>query len=255
MALIDTHAHIYLSDFNKDIDEVIKRSKESGVTKIIIPSIAKKNHHAQIELSEKYPALVLPLIGLHPTSVKEDYKEELSFVEQELKKNKYYGIGETGIDLYWDTTFKNFQINAFEHQLSLSVEYQLPVVIHQRNSLDEIFTVLSNFSSENLRGIFHCYSGNTEQAEKVIEMGFLLGIGGVLTYKNSNLQEIVKHINLKHIVLETDAPFLSPVPYRGKRNEPSRIKIIAAHLANTKGIDISEVENITAENANVVFGL
>jgi TatD DNase family protein len=253
MIFIDTHAHIYVKEFETDVHQVIQRAIHAGVEKMILPSIDKSHFEQMIQLSEVYPNSLYPLIGLHPSSVKEDYCKEMELVEDELKKHAYCAIGEIGVDLYWDKTYRMQQRAVFERQLQLAVDYDLPVVIHQRESFEDIFSVLEQKAFSNVKGIFHCYAGDVETAEKCIEMGFLLGIGGVVTYKKSLMAEVVKEIPLDHLVLETDSPYLPPVPYRGKRNEPSYLPIIAEKIAEIKLCDLQEVADKTTQNAMYVF--
>jgi len=251
--LIDTHAHIYASEFATDIEELIKSSLHAGVEAIVLPSIDKSHYKNMMQLSKTYPSFLYPLIGVHPCSINQDYLEEIEFVENELQSQKYCGIGEIGIDLYWDKTHLIQQTEAFAKQLHLALTYDLPVVIHQRDSFNEILQLIEKPEFDNLKGIFHCYAGDIETAIKLTERGFYLGIGGVVTYKNSLMAEVVKHIPLKHLVLETDSPYLPPVPFRGKRNEPKHIPLIAQKIAELKLIDIEEVAETTTLNAKTIF--
>jgi TatD DNase family protein len=255
MLLIDTHSHIYLPEFDDDIDYVIKRAVDAGIGKIVLPNIDFSSINRIHELVKVYPDICIPLIGLHPTSVKEDFEEELKKIRDLFKIYNYKGIGEIGIDLYWDKTFIKEQIFVFEKQLLLAIEKQLPVVIHARNSFEEIFTSVSKPQYEGISGIFHAFTGNSEQAKYITNLGFKIGIGGILTYKNSGLDETVKSIDLKHIVLETDSPYLPPVPFRGKRNESSYIIYTAKKLAEIKNVSLDEVFRITTRNAIEIFRL
>lgn len=255
MLFVDTHSHLYLSEFDNDIDKIIVESKQLNITKHILPSIDSKNYSNLMNLVSKDFEIFFPLIGLHPCSVKDDWKKEISFVESKIKEHKFFGIGETGIDLYWDKTYINEQKLTFEIQLQLAINNNLPIVIHQRNSFKEIFEILENFRFQNLKGVFHCFAGDTEIAFKCIDYGFLLGVGGVVTYKNSLLAEVVSKIDLKNLILETDSPFLPPVPHRGKRNQPTYLPIIASKIAEIKNIDIEEVAEKTSENAVSLFNL
>ena len=251
---IDTHTHLYLEEFNADIDAAIKRAGEAGTDKFFLPNIDSTSVDALHGLCKKYPTQCFPMMGLHPCSVKENLAEELSLVHQLLKVNKYYAVGEIGLDLYWDKTFIAQQIEAFEKQIQWALEFDLPIVIHCRNAFDEIYEVLSN-TKKLPKGIFHCFSGNTEQANKIIALGnFKLGIGGVVTFKNSGLDKVVEQIDLKHLVLETDSPYLAPVPYRGQRNESSYIRIIANKIAEIKNCNVGVVAEITTKNAIEIFG-
>ena len=255
MILVDTHTHLYLDDFKEDRQKVVESAIESGVKFMLLPRIDSDTFNDQKELSELYPENCLSMMGLHPTSVNEDYEEELKIIERELLSENYIAIGEIGIDLYWDKTFRNQQQNAFRKQLQLAKKFNLPVSIHMRDSFDEIYRIVKEENSESLTGIFHCFTGALEESEKIIELGFKMGIGGILTFKNSGLAEVVKDIPMEYLVLETDAPFLSPVPYRGKRNESKYLLNIAEKLAEIKGMTLKEVAEITTENAADIFKL
>ena len=254
MEFIDTHTHLYLEDFSSDIDEIIERAIASGVNKLFLPAVDSSSTHDLVSLCEKYPQNCFPMIGLHPTSVNADFQDELRNVEDELKKGFYIAVGEIGIDLYWDKTYFKEQSEAFLRQLSLAKQYNLPVVIHTRDSFNETYDLINSFTNESVKGIFHCFSGNVDDAFKIIEKGFKIGVGGVVTFKNSLLSQVVKEIELEHIVLETDAPYLTPAPYRGKRNESSYIPIIARKIAEIKDVSLEEVAAITTRNAYEVFG-
>jgi len=253
--LIDTHSHIYSDDFNSDIDEIVQNAYNNDVKKIILPNIDSGSIKRLIDLSNSYPHICYPLMGLHPTSVAADYKEELQAVEYWLDKQKFYGIGEIGIDLYWDRTFVNEQKDAFRHQIKLAKSKQLPIIIHVRNSFDEVYEIVTEEQDGSLKGIFHCFTGDEVEAQKIIDIGFLLGIGGVLTFKNSNLNEVIEKIDLKHLVLETDSPYLAPVPKRGRRNESSYLIFIAQKLAEVYQIPVEKVAEITTLNARSLFGI
>ncbi|MEI8202700.1 MAG: TatD family hydrolase [Bacteroidota bacterium] len=255
MILIDTHSHIYLDDFNNDRDAVVKAALANDIRYILLPNIDSETTESLLQLASAYPDVCLPMMGLHPTSVKENYKEELFFMEENLKKYKFYAIGETGIDLYWDTSFIHQQEEAFRRQLDLSLEYDLPIVIHCRKSFDEIIHVLHDYKNNMPHGVFHCFPGDIHQAEIVIEMGFFLGIGGVVSYKNSSMQKLMYDVGLEHIILETDAPFLTPVPHRGKRNESAYILHIAQAIEQLKGVSIEEVAAQTSDNAVKLFNI
>jgi len=255
MLLIDTHSHIYLPEFDNDLSDVIRSAIDAGVGKIILPNIDSSSIQRIHKLETLYPDYCIPLMGLHPTSVKEDFKDELKKITDQFNKYQYKGIGEIGIDLYWDKTFIREQIYVFEKQLSLAVQTDLPVIIHARNSFEEIFTSIAKPQFKGLKGIFHAFTGNSEQAKTIIEKGFKIGIGGILTYKNSGLEEIIKSIDLQHIVLETDSPYLPPVPFRGKRNESSYIRYIANKLAEIKNVTVNEIFRETTMNAIDIFKL
>ena len=251
---IDTHTHLYLKQFNEDRDEIIQKALNKNVKKLFLPNVDIETIKPMISLSEKYPNNCFPLIGLHPSSVNGNYEKDLQVIEDTLNKNKFYGIGEIGIDLYWEKKYKNLQEKAFIKQIELAKKHNLPIIIHSRKSFNEIFNILDELNDKNLTGIFHCFSGSWQIAEKILDYGgFMLGIGGVVTYKNSNLPEAIKNIDMKHIVLETDSPFLPPVPKRGKRNDSSYIIYIAEKIAEIKNISIDEVAEITTTNAMKIF--
>lgn len=253
MKFIDTHSHIYLDDFSQDLDQTLQRALNTGVSKIFLPNIDRSSVNLMDSLSQAYPGICYPMMGLHPTSVKDDYADELNNVREELKKRRYYGIGETGIDLYWDKTFFRQQVESFREHLDLSLNYDLPVIIHCRNSYDEVISIIRDYEGKKLRGIFHAFSGSEDQAKEVTGLGFKLGIGGVLTYKNSGLGDVVRSVGLNQIVLETDSPFLPPVPKRGMRNEPSFILHTAKRLSEFTGIELDKVAEITSRNAEELF--
>jgi len=253
--LIDTHSHIYTEDFNHDIDEVMQRAYDNDVKKIILPNIDSGSIKRLLDLSDSYPHLCYPLMGLHPTSVSEDYKEELKAVEYWLEKRKFYGIGEIGIDLYWEQKFIKEQQEAFRYQIKLAKSVDLPIIIHVRNSFDEVLSIVKEEQDGNLKGIFHCFNGNLEEAQKVADLGFFIGIGGVITFKNSKLDEIIKSVDIKKLVLETDSPYLSPVPKRGRRNESAYLAFIAQKVAEIYDISVEEVAEITSANARQLFGI
>jgi len=253
--IIDTHTHLYLKQFKKDIDLVINKSLEIGVKKFIFPAIDSSHFDDMHDLKNKYPDDIHLMSGLHPTSVKENYKEELEFVVNSLMSHSYVAIGEIGIDLYWDKTFLKQQQEAFEFQIRLAIKNDLPIVIHCREAFDEIFEILDKENCSKLRGVFHCFTGTLEQASSAIRLGFKLGIGGVVTFKNGGIDKFLHQIDLKHIVLETDSPYLSPVPYRGKRNESSYIMYVLKKLSEIYGISNEKIAEITSENAKKVFRL
>ncbi len=253
MFFVDTHTHLYAEEFSEDIDEVIRKATQRGVTKLLLPDIDCSSRNSMMELHSRHPEVCLPMIGLHPTSVKEDYQSELQEIEKIITTQKFYGIGETGIDLYWDKTFIREQIEAFTFQVELALRYDLPIVIHSRKSLHEIFPILKKYYHRGLTGVFHCFPGNINEAHQAVDMGFYLGIGGVITYKNSSMAAVVKHFGLEHLVLETDAPYLPPVPHRGKRNESAYIPLIASFIAQLKNIPSNEVALVTSSNATRLF--
>ncbi len=251
--LIDTHAHIYSEDYLNDVDNVLQRAYDNDVKKIILPNIDTASVKRLLDLTDAYPHLCYPLMGLHPTSVAADYREELQALEYWLEKRKFYGIGEIGIDLYWDRTYLNEQQDAFRYQLKLAKSNQLPVVIHVRDSFDEVYAIVKQEQDGNLNGIFHCFTGTHTEAEKIIGLGFLLGIGGVVTFNNSNLSEVIKSIPVQKLVIETDAPYLTPVPKRGKRNESAYLVYVAQALAKIYDVSVNEIAEITSENARNLF--
>lgn len=250
--LIDTHAHIYLDNFKEDLDEVVLRAKDKDVNKIILPNIDENSVSKVFELCNRHTGVLFPALGLHPTSVRENFKMQIEQILNTIPEN-VCAIGETGIDLYWDKTFLNQQKEAFEIQLNIAKDRNLPVIIHSRESMTEILEILDILPNGSVKGVFHCYSGNYQQAVDLVARGFFLGIGGVITYKNNKLVDIVKSIPLENLLLETDSPFLTPVPFRGKRNEPTYINYIAAKIADIKNIDIKKVAMQTSINAEKCF--
>jgi len=254
MVLTDTHTHLYLKEFDKDRDQVIESAILAGVKRFFLPNIDSSSIDDLLDLTKAYPENCFPMIGLHPCSVIKDFEEELRIVRDYLSKSKFYAIGEIGIDLHWDKTFIAQQEIAFRKQIELAKYYDLPIVIHSRNSIEEILGILDEMNNDHLTGIFHCFSGTIEQAERILAYGgFKLGIGGVVTFKNAGLDSVVRQIDLRHIVLETDAPYLSPVPYRGKRNESAYILDIARKVADLHNISVEELAEITTENSKAVF--
>jgi TatD DNase family protein len=251
--LIDTHAHLYLPEFDNDREAMIGRAMAAGVGRFYLPNIDSSSIGAMLRLEQQYPGQCFAMMGLHPCSVKEDYRKELAIVEDWLVKRPFAAVGEIGIDLYWDKTFVKEQDGAFLQQIEWAAARQLPVVIHSRDAMDHILQLLRHQPIHGLRGVFHCFSGTVSQAEVAIELGFLLGIGGVLTFKNSGLDLVVKSLPLEHLVLETDSPYLAPVPYRGKRNESSYLALVANRLADIKGLPVDEVASITTQNAMRLF--
>ena len=253
--LIDTHCHLYLDEFKPDIKEVINRAEAEGVEKFYLPAIDSTEIDNMLLLEKNFPAKCMAMMGLHPCSVKENYKEELFIVKEWLNKRKFAAVGEIGLDFFWDTTFTEQQYEAFRMQIEWSLQYNLPIVIHTRNAMQETIDVVKEFAAKGAKGIFHCFSGSYQNAREIIDAGFYLGIGGVLTYKKSDLAEVLNKIDLKYIVLETDAPYLTPVPFRGKRNESSYLKYVVEKLAEIKNVPVEEVAAITTSNAEKIFGL
>ena len=255
MQIIDTHTHLYLEQFKDDVDEVIAKSIKSGVDKFIFPAIDSSSMQSMHDLQKKYPSSIYLMSGLHPVYVKENYKEELDLVVKSLNKHDYVAIGEIGIDLYWDKTFLKEQQDAFEFQIRLAILNDLPIVIHCREGFNEIFEILDTEKCSKLRGVFHCFTGTLDQANRAIKLGFKLGIGGVVTFKNGGLDKFLNQIDLKHIVLETDSPYLSPVPYRGKRNESAYIINVLNKVSELYRVSQEDLASITTENAIEIFHL
>ena len=247
--IIDTHCHLYAEEFIDDVDEVILRAASEGVNKFYLPAIDSSTHEQMVALEKRYADQCIAMMGLHPCSVKENYTIELAVVEEWLAKRKFIAIGEIGLDFYWDKTFVEQQYKAFRTQIEWSLQYNLPIVIHTRNAMNETIDVVKRYAGKGIHGIFHCFSGNYEDAKAITAMGFYLGIGGVLTYKNSGLAEAIEKIDMKYLVVETDAPYLTPVPFRGKRNESSYLKYVVEKLAEVKKISVEEVAAITTANA------
>ena len=252
--LIDTHTHLYVEEFDGDRSIVIARAKNEGVQKLYLPSIDSTATDALLALEQQYPDLCIAMMGLHPCYVKDNYKEELAHVRSWLEKRKFAAVGEIGLDYYWDRNFDEQQKEAFSTQIEWAKEFNLPIVIHSRESMDDCIDLVAAARADNLRGIFHCFTGTLEQAARIIDLGFYLGIGGVVTYKKSDLPSVLSQVSLEHLVLETDSPYLPPVPFRGKRNESSYIKYVAAKLAEIKGVSVEEVASITTKNAQNIFG-
>jgi TatD DNase family protein len=261
MEITDTHSHIYLEEFSADLAEMLERAGKEGVKKILMPAIDSATHELEIAAEKLHPGRCFAMMGLHPCSVKKNYETELEIVKKYFSQRKFIAIGEIGLDFYWDNTFTMQQFDAFNRQTEWALEYNLPIVIHSRNSIDQCIEVVRQHQKAGLpdrqgklKGVFHCFSGSKEQANEIIELGFYLGIGGVLTYKNAGLDKVMEQTELKHIVLETDAPYLAPVPFRGKKNECSYIKYTAQRLAEIKKITIEEIASITTANAEALFG-
>ncbi|WP_418264205.1 TatD family hydrolase [Flavobacterium faecale] len=253
--ITDTHTHLYSEEFKEDRNEMIQRAIDAGVSRFFIPAIDSSYTASMYDLEKAYPENVFLMMGLHPTHVKEDYEAELQHVKEELTKRKFYAIGEIGIDLYWDKTHLKEQQDAFRTQIQLAKEYQLPIVIHCREAFDEIFEILEEEKSDDLFGIFHCFTGTYEQAVRAISFNMKLGIGGVVTFKNGKIDQFLQQIDLQHIVLETDSPYLAPVPYRGKRNESSYILNVASKLAEIYRVSVAEIAEKTTENSKAIFGI
>lgn len=253
ITLVDTHAHLYLNEFDADRTEMMDRAFEAGVEKFFLPGIDNRVIPEMLRLESTYPGKVHAMMGLHPCSVKDDFHQELSIVEEWLEKRPFCAIGEIGIDLYWDKSTLDIQIEAFRTQIAWAKKYDLPIVIHSRESTDVILDILKEERDERLRGILHCFTGTKEQAAEAYSLGFYLGIGGVVTFKNSGLDKVVSELPLDWLVLETDAPYLAPIPYRGKRNESAYLRLVAEKVASIKNVDLQEVANVTTDNAKNIF--
>lgn len=251
--LIDTHCHIYLPEFDTDRAEMIARAENEGVSSFIMPAIDQKTHEVMMDLEGLFPGKCMAMMGLHPCSVNADFGKELLIVEKYLEKRPYTAIGEIGLDFYWDLSFSGEQYQAFQRQIELGLHYRLPVVIHSRNSIDECISMIAKNQKGDLQGVFHCFSGTIDQAKQIVDLGFYLGIGGVVTFKNSGLDKVMREVDMQHVVLETDAPYLAPVPFRGKRNECSYLKYVVERLADLKEIPKEEIAAITTQNAKDLF--
>jgi TatD DNase family protein len=255
MQFIDTHTHLYLQEFDKDRDEVVSRAISNGILKMLLPNIDIHSVEQMLSSVSRYSGICYPMIGLHPTSVKDDYLFQLDHIETLFTKHRFIAIGEIGIDLYWDKTFLNYQLESFRRQIAFAIEHDLPVVIHSRDAFKEVFSVLDEFKGIALKGVFHAFTGSFEDARKAIAMGFKLGIGGIVTFKNSGLDKIVREIGPGHLILETDSPYLAPTPYRGTRNESSYICIINKKLADIFSLSEEEISSITYSNSSSLFNL
>ncbi len=253
MNLIDTHAHIYLPEFKNDIEEVIANSKASGIEKIFMPNIDLRSIESMLTIENKHKGYCYSMLGLHPCHIKDNYKKDLKIIKSWFEKHSFCAIGEIGIDLHWDKSNINEQISAFETQINWAKELNLPIVIHCRSSIDMTIEIVKKHQDGNLTGIFHCFIGDKEHSKKIIDLNFLLGIGGVATFKNGGLDKVIPDIELKNIVLETDSPYLTPIPYRGKRNVPSYLSLIANRIAELKNCDSEEVAHETSKNAKAIF--
>ena len=255
MTITDTHTHLYSSEFDEDRDEMIQRAIDAGVSRFFIPAIDSAYTQSMYALEKAYPSNIFLMMGLHPTHVKDNYLEELQLVENELSNRKFFAIGEIGIDLYWDKTHLPQQQDAFRKQIQLAKRYKLPIVIHCREAFDEIFEILEEEKSTDLFGIFHCFSGTYEHALRAISYNMKLGIGGVVTFKNGKIDQFLNQIDLSHLVLETDSPYLAPIPYRGKRNESSYLRHVVDKLGLIYNLPKEEIARITTENSRAVFGI
>lgn len=253
--IIDTHSHIYLEEFDEDREKMLAGAEDEGVRQILMPAIDNNTHLKMLDIEQRFSSKCIAMMGLHPCSVKEGYKEELRVVQEYFEKRKFVAVGETGLDFFWDLSFTKEQYDAFQFQIDLALQFDIPVVIHSRNSIDECIRVIAENQKGNLKGVFHCFSGNLIQANQVIDLGFYLGIGGVVTFKNSGLDKVMAEVDMKHVLLETDAPYLAPVPFRGKRNECSYLRYVVEKLMEIQNISREEVENITTRNAKELFSI
>lgn len=253
MELIDTHTHLYSEEFKNDIKEVFSRAEDADIKKFYLPAIDSTTHEAMLQMEKGYSGKCIAMMGLHPCSVKENFEEELAIVKNYLDKRDFVAIGETGLDFYWDKTYTKQQYEAFKIQMQWALEREIPIVIHARDSINECIETVKPYSKKGLRGIFHCFGGTNAQAKAIIDLKFHLGIGGVYTFKKANMPEQLRDIPLTHIVLETDAPYLAPVPFRGKRNETSYMRYVAQALADSRGITLEKVAGITTANAKEIF--
>lgn len=254
--MIDTHSHIYLEEFDADRDAVVQRAREAGIEHIILPNVDAESLPRMLALEMAYPDYCHAAIGLHPTSVAADYEQELAWVHSELERRKWIAVGEIGLDFYWDRTFRQEQEQAFRRQVEWAIVYDLPVIIHTRSSLPETLAILADYKADNLRGIFHCFSGTLEEAETILKYGgFKLGIGGAVTFKNSKTPPVLRQIALEHLVLETDAPYLAPVPFRGKRNESAYVYYTALFLSDLYACSLSDIQMATTRSAYEIFRL
>lgn len=255
MEFIDTHAHLYVDQFREDIDEVIQEAQNNYVSKVLLPNIDSASTEDLLSLKSKYPKYFEVMMGVHPCSIGEDYRKELKAAEAQFLRQDFVSVGEIGLDYYWETKYKAEQIMAFRNQINWAKDMKLPIAVHCREAFDDILDILDDEQDGRLRGVLHCFTGNVDQAKRLIDNGFLLGIGGVLTYKNSGLDNTMKEIELKNLILETDAPYLSPVPFRGKRNQSAYLIYIAEKLAEVKACSLEDVARLTTTNAKELFAL
>ena len=253
--IIDTHSHIYLPEFDADRAEMVKRAENEGISLILMPAIDNQTHSRMFGVEQDFSGTCRGMMGLHPCSVNERYQEELKIAQDHFEQREFVAVGETGLDFYWDRTFTKEQYESFQIQIELAMQYDIPIVIHSRNSIDECIKVIGNNQKGNLKGVFHCFSGDIEQAKQIIGLGFYLGIGGVITFKNSGLDQVMLDVDMTNVILETDAPYLAPVPFRGKRNECSYLKYVVEKLSEIKNISKNEIETATTNNASKLFSL
>lgn len=255
MYLIDSHAHIYSDKFENDFSGMLDNCRREGIQKICMPNIDHTSIEQMLAIESEYPEMCFPMMGIHPSSVKGDFQKELAVVEGWLSKREFIAVGEIGLDLYWDKTFIHQQKEAFRVQIDWAKKYEVPIVIHCRDAFEETISIVEERIDDSLKGVFHCFTGTLEEAQRIIDLGFYLGIGGVATFKNGGLDKVIPHLELDHLLLETDSPYLSPAPYRGKRNEPAYLKIIAHKVAELMDRPIEEVASITSRNTATLFKL
>lgn len=253
--MIDTHCHLYTKEFDEDIEAVMTRALDEGITRFYLPAIDAGCTKRMNTLEDKFPGHCFSMVGLHPCSVKENVEEELQHLKDLLNQRKFIGVGETGLDFFWDKTFIKEQYYALETQIELALQYNLPLILHTRKATQQTIDVIAKYKDTDLKGIFHCFGGSLAEAKQIIDLNFSLGIGGVLTYKNAGIAELLEHVDMRYIVLETDAPYLAPVPMRGKRNESSYLKYVVEKLAFIKKISVEEAKEITSRNAEKIFGV
>lgn len=251
--MIDTHAHIYLEHFQNDLDDVIDRALKAGVKKILLPNIDRTSIDSMLKLEEQYPEVCYPMMGLHPCSVNEDFEKELQLVEDWFEKRSFLAVGEMGTDLYWDKTFWEQQKKAFHFQCELALTHDLPIVIHCRESIDETIDLVKKYQGKGLKGVFHCFTGTSDQGKLITDMGFFLGLGGVSTFKNGGMDHVIPHLDPSKIILETDSPYLTPAPHRGKRNEPAYVSLVADKVSDYLNMTKEELDALTTANANELF--
>lgn len=254
MNLIDTHSHIYLPEFENDRHSILERAEKEGIRKILMPAIDSGTHMQMLKMEQENQLSCFSMMGVHPCSIKGNYGEELKIARDHFERKKFKAVGETGLDFYWDKSFTEQQYAAFHQQIEWALHFDIPVVIHSRNSIEECINMVSEHQKGKLKGVFHCFSGDGVEAQKIIDLGFYLGIGGVVTFKNSRLDKVVEALSLENVILETDAPYLAPVPFRGERNEPSYLKYILEKLSDIKKLNLTEIANKTTLNAEKLFG-
>ncbi|TAH38364.1 MAG: TatD family deoxyribonuclease [Bacteroidetes bacterium] len=254
MILTDTHTHLYSEEFDADREKLIELAVTNGISRFFLPNIDSSSIQSMLDLESRHREICFPMMGLHPCSVKANWQEEMDIVENWFRKRSFVAVGEIGIDLFWDKTFVEEQKIVFQRQVELANHYKVPIVIHSRESFELIYELLLDLPKQEPFGIFHCFTGTEEQANRAIDMGFYLGIGGVVTFKNSGLDKVVEKISLDHMVLETDAPYLAPAPFRGKRNIPEYLKLVAQKLAEIKNVSLEEIAHISTENSKKIFG-